>query len=250
MKSEKVLKAMALPEGCLISQRIPKTVLAEHAAASPTDKRLIKNTIESLKWIAALKPDNIGVPPFKDRHREYLEISILVVVFREKKGANRLIELIHKAIPYPVFLLVEYSPELFISLAHKRWAQKEKGRMVIEEGFPQNTLVSENAPEAFFDHLALSRLPHLHMMALYSGWLNAATALDAFYLTGRFKLAKELDEASKQKILLEKTKEIEKEISKTRRLAEKESQINRRVQLNLKLKALKTRRNELLEKLV
>ena len=49
---------------------------------------------------AALKPTNIGVPIFRNEEREYLEIALLTVTLRSAAKPNRLIELIHRAIPY------------------------------------------------------------------------------------------------------------------------------------------------------
>src|SRR3546814_10638039 len=46
--------------------------------------------------------------------------------------STRLIELIHRAIPYPVFLITSDEGGLTLSAAHKRKAQNEAGRVVVE----------------------------------------------------------------------------------------------------------------------
>ena len=84
-------------------------------------------------WVAALKPNNIGVPVFRDDVREYLEIAVLTVVLRAAAKPTRLTELIHRAIPYPVVLVAAHGGTVSLSLAHKRWSQGETGKVVIEE---------------------------------------------------------------------------------------------------------------------
>lgn len=108
--------------------------MLENGAPTTSDKRLITDTIEEIQWIAALKPNTIGVPSYRDAQPEYLEIAVLVVTLRDTvKAASlaRLAELMHRAVPYPVLLLME-GETLTLSLAHKRWAQNEAGKAGLE----------------------------------------------------------------------------------------------------------------------
>lgn len=100
MTFEVVINALAIPRDALVGQRVPKKLLVEQGAPTAADKRRIMDGIEELQWVAALKPTNIGVPAFKDAAREYLEVSVLTAALRPAAKASRLIELIHRAIPY------------------------------------------------------------------------------------------------------------------------------------------------------
>ena len=84
---------------------MPKKLLVEQGAPTAADKRQIQDGIEEMIWVAALKPTNIGVPAFRDDVREYLEIAVLTVALRPAAKPTRLIELIHRAIPYPLVLV-------------------------------------------------------------------------------------------------------------------------------------------------
>lgn len=72
-----------------MDRRIPKKLLLEQGALTTADKRQIQDGIEELLWIAALKPNNIGVPAFKDDVREYLEIAVLTAVVRSSAKPTR-----------------------------------------------------------------------------------------------------------------------------------------------------------------
>ena len=147
--------------------------------------------IEDLLWVAALKPNNIGVPPFRDGVREYLEIAVLTTTLRDNAKSTRLTELIHRAIPYPVVLVSVQADSQSLSLAHKRWSQGEAGAVVIEE-VRRTASVRLDAPseceEAFLASLALSGLHARDLYTLYQGWLDRVTALQAASITGKFTL--------------------------------------------------------------
>jgi len=114
-----------------VDQRVPKKLLLEQGVPTAADKRQIQDGIEDMHWIAALKPNNIGVPEFRDNVREYLEVAVLTVSFRHSAKPARLIELIHRAIPYPLY----YCPARAIRLVfpcHKRWSQGEVGKVLLK----------------------------------------------------------------------------------------------------------------------
>ncbi|HFX3521225.1 TPA: DUF4391 domain-containing protein, partial [Pseudomonas aeruginosa] len=73
-----VIQALGLPDSCRVEQRVPKKLLLENGVPTASDKRLITDAIEEIQWFAALKPNTIGVPDYRDAQREYLEIAVLV----------------------------------------------------------------------------------------------------------------------------------------------------------------------------
>src|SRR5690606_28459351 len=139
LSAQTLIHALRLPEGCRVDQRVPKKLLLENGAPTASDKRLITEAIEEIQWIAALKPNTIGVPSYRDALREYLEIAVLAVTVRgvvKPASRSRLAELLHRAVPYPVLLLLA-APQmegqsLILSLAHKRWAQNEAAKVVLD----------------------------------------------------------------------------------------------------------------------
>jgi len=65
-----MVAALALPADTRIERRVPKKLLVEQGAPTAADKRQIQDGIEDLVWVAALKPNNIGVTAFRDEVRE------------------------------------------------------------------------------------------------------------------------------------------------------------------------------------
>lgn len=251
MNRTDVVAALCLPDSARVDQRVPKKLLLENAASTASDKRLITDAIEEIQWLAALKPNTIGVPSYRDAQREYLEIAVLAVTLRgavKPASLARLAELMHRAVPYPVLLLMQ-GPALTLSLAHKRWAQNEAGKVVLE-GDPVSASLSHAtedaaavedaiAPQierAFVQSLSIARQPQTTLHALYQGWMERVWAWQAARLTGTYQADTTPEQAAARWQALADCERLEAEVSRLRAQAAKEKQIARQVELNLTLK--------------
>ncbi len=256
-----LIQALRLPEGCRVDQRIPKKLLLENGAPTAADKRLITEAIEEIQWVAALKPNTIGVPDYRDALREYLEIAVLAVTVRgvvKPASHSRLAELVHRAVPYPVLLLLA-APQmegqsLTLSLAHKRWAQNEAYKVVIDGSLISVTVsaslseghaagsshpdpaATADAENAFIQSLSVTRQPQATLHALYQGWVDCVQALLAARLTGSYQTPTTPEQAAKRRQALADCERLEAEVSRLRAQALREKQLARQVELNLRLK--------------
>lgn len=247
MNRDHLLAALDLPASSRVDQRVPKNLLLERGAPTAADKRLINDGIEELIWLAALKPTTIGVPEYRDDAREYLEIVVLGLTLRAGAKATRLIEVIHRAIPYPVFLIHFQTDGLSLSLAHLRWSQGQDGQTVLDG--PLITITVDAATplaDAFLASLQITRQPRQHLLALYQGWLERFEAYAAARLTGSFTTAADTASADRRRTALAEHERLIREIARLRAQAGKETQLNRRVELNLHLKQLESRLAEAL----
>jgi hypothetical protein len=236
-----LIAALALPADTLVDRRVPKKLLLEQGAPTAADKRQIQDGIEELTWVAALKPNTIGVPAFRDEVREYLEIAVVTAMFRNASKATRLTELIHRAIPYPIVLVTAQGNGVSLSVAHKRYSQGEKDAVVIDGVRRTSPLHSDSlAPceDAFLVSIALSGLPTRDLYALYQGWIDRVSALEAATITGAYAVPGSAERAAAQRDALTAHVRIQQDISKLRTQAEREKQVNRRVELNLAIKRL------------
>ena len=84
-----LVAALDLPAGAQVGQRVPKKMLSENGAPTAADRRAINDGIEELIWLAALKPNTIGVPDYRNDVREYLEVAVLQLILRPGAKASR-----------------------------------------------------------------------------------------------------------------------------------------------------------------
>lgn len=248
MTPQDIVLALGLPDSCRVDQRVPKKLLVENGAPTAADKRQINDDIEEIQWVAALKPNTIGVAEYRDDAREYVEIAVLTVTLRgslnegDDKPAKvaRLAELVHRAVPYPVLLLLHSRQRVMLSLAHKRWAQNEAGKVVLDGDLVSVALPDEATSEAtlsaFTQALVLTSQPQATLFGLYQGWMDSVQALLAARLTGTFKAADSPEQAAARRQALQECERLELEATRLRTQAAKEKQLARQVELNLALK--------------
>ena len=248
MSIDVFLAALALPAEARVDQRVPKKMLLEQGAPTAADKRLIQDGLDSLTWVAALKPATVGVPAYIDDVREYPEIAVLAAVLRPGAKAARLIELVHRAIPYPVLLVVEQDGAAALSLAPKRRSEAEAGQVVVElvettePLCPQAATASE---PAFLAHLPVAAQPRTDMNALYEGWRGCVTALAAARVTTRYVHSAAPQRVAERRDALDEYQRLRREADRLRTQAVKEKQLNRRVELNLEIRRLEGRIRQL-----
>jgi len=241
MNGVEIIAALDLPGSSLVDHRVPKKLLLENGAPTATDKRYINEGIEELFWIAALKPTTIGVPEYRDQTREYLEIAVLRLTLRAEAKAERLVELVHRAIPYPVLLLTKQGEPFGLSAAHKRWSQGEAEKSVLDGEVVSiewdGTLDAKRWSD-FLVALALGRQPRATLYELYQGWIDTLLALQAARVTGVFSIAANAEHASARRDALQEYARLDVEIARLRAAAERETQLPRQVELNLELKRI------------
>ena len=238
--------ALALPPGTHIARRVPKTLLIEHGAFAAGDRRCIREGIEELRWLAALKPTTVGISEYRDADREYVEIAVLQLDLRPAARRERLVELVHRAVPYPVLLIArqEGTPEL--SLAHKRRSRGEVGRTVIEGEIVLARIRDDSESEqaaAFRSALALARQPRENLRRLYQGWIDTVQAFHAATITGGFHLPSTAAAAADREAALHEYHHFDDRITAIQSVASKEKQMSRRADLNMELARLRAGRD-------
>ncbi len=256
MTLEALILALALPTSCRVDKRVPKKMLIENGAPTTADMRMLNDAIAEIQWIAALKPNTVGVPDYRADEREYLELTVLSIATRGAKSVaehepdaatpdaparpvntTRLAELAHRAVPYPLMLLLATPQGLYMSLAHKRWAQNEAGKVVLDgEPATVDLALDLTAEHPFVQALALARQPQANLMALYQGWMDCLTAWQAAKVTGTFTAASTPAQAAARREALRTCERLELEGARLRALATKERQMAKQVDLNLTLK--------------
>lgn len=241
MTRSDLIAALGLPTEADVNQRVPKKMLTESGAPTPGDRRLIENGVEELEWLAALKPTTIGVAPYQDTTREYIEIAVLGLKLKPKAKPDRVEELVHRAVPYPVVLITEQPPLLSMSVAHKRWSQGEAGATILDGGIVRarlDGLQDQDLADKFIHGLLLAGQPQSTLYALYQGWMDTILALEAAQVTGQYVMPTSPERAARRGEALQTCIRLKDQMTKLRSAARREKQLPRLAALNIKLKRL------------
>ena len=247
MTAPDVFDALALPAEVTIDRRIPKSLLLDSAAYGSRDKRLIRERIGELRWLAALKPAAVGIAAHRDEEREYVEIAVLQLVLRAPAGTDRLVALVNRAIPYPVIMIVQHGMAASVSLAHKRRSLGDSEATVIDGEVATACLEAQDLAavevrKSFLASLPLSSQPPNSLLTVYQGWVDRVQAFRAAQITGAYSLLTTRGEAVGREKALRDYRALESEIARVSAAARKERQISRRAELNLELASLRDKR--------
>lgn len=232
---------LSLPEAAYLGKRVYKKLFFENAELSASDRRALTDDVETVTWQYTLKPSTLPVRPYQDDERDYPELAVVEVELRDAKRAQRLAEIIHRAIPYPLLLILVHNGRLAVSTAHKRASRAERGAIVAEE-IQSTGWMDSGAPEAveqaFLESLALRQQPQSHYYALYDGWHQRLLALACARLTGDYRVPSSAEKQSQRRETLAECHRLEGEISRLRAEIKKETRFNRQVELNTHIKQL------------
>jgi hypothetical protein len=238
-----LVAALAIPTAAVVDQKVTKKLLIENGSPTAADKRRITEGVSEVRWVAALKPSTVGIAPYADATREYVEIAVLTARLNAGAKGPRLSELIHRAIPYPVLLITsEAGCSTSLSVVHKRWSIAETNKVVLDGEPLAVEVVDPDDSEcgiAFHAALAISARAHANLLVLYQWWIDVICALQAAARTGRFVMLTSAQTADRRRIALAACDAIEAKIATTRMAAAKITQMSQRVELNLQLQQLR-----------
>ncbi|MGH9413264.1 MAG: DUF4391 domain-containing protein, partial [Terriglobales bacterium] len=204
MNAAAVIAALALPPECLIGRRVPKTLWPEALRDRAGE------AIADLRWEAALKPENCGIPACSD----VPEIQVLALALRGAARADSHAAHVRAAVPYPALLLLTASDG---SLA-----------LCIADA-PVCTLGDDPVTTAWLPTLALGRQPRASLAAVYGAWAAELDSLRAARIAGTAPAPPSGAEAAlRRRQALDDYSRLESEMASLRARAGKEKQIGRR----------------------
>ena len=240
MIADEIVAAFALPAGAIRPTRIHKTVLNERGAATAADRKLIDAAIDRLDWVATLSPASIGVMAGDGA----AAIQLLTLSARVAP-TQRLLTLIHRAIPLPLVLITAFESGVRVSLAPLRQAERIEADMVVERLFVAPEIgVPTAASSAFLASLAVAGLPRISLGRLYEGLVWRAEAFTAAEISGAaFRLPADTADAEARRVALAQYDAVAAEWTRARAAARNEKQLARQVTLAEDARIVKTRFN-------
>ncbi|MDA3950486.1 MAG: DUF4391 domain-containing protein [Spirochaeta sp.] len=245
---DRLFELLDLPERSYLGKRVYKRFFHEHAKLGVTDRKALSEDIDTILWQYTLKPSTVPIQPYHDDDREYLEVAVIQINMKNQRRANRITGIVHRAIPYPVILVLVYDTMVLVSLAQKRLSRAESDAIVAED-FADSDWIdlakTTDTEEQFLDSVNFRRLPATDFFVYYTAFFDRVVALNAARISGRF-VAEAIDSKRKH---LERYTELNREIAEFRAAIKKEPAFNRQVELNGKIKELEDLREREVQRL-
>jgi len=113
---------LAIPENCLLEKRIYKKLFYENSNFTTTDKKWFTKDIDHIRWQYTIKPELTMIKSYEGELFTYHEIVVMEVDVNQFNHLDRLSDLIHRSIPYPLFIIFRQEDSACLSVANKRYS--------------------------------------------------------------------------------------------------------------------------------
>lgn len=232
-------KCLNIPDSCFIGNTIYKKLFYENADLSTNDKSLFTDTINKVTWLYCLKPETINISAYKDEVREYPEVEVIEVLLHKDYKLKRIAEIIMRTIPYHMVLIFRLEGKVKFYVAHQRTNQSDSSKNTIEEFISTDWLESDSA---LFDKLDIKQMRFTNFYALYS---DIVDTISIYNLSTIIPTYDKITGAEARELSAQ-IEDIEQEITSLRAKLKKETQFNRKMELNIEIKRLELNKNKLL----
>ena len=193
------------------------------------DKQFLQDSVQSIYMLASLKTDNTHIAVYEDNKELYQEIQFLYVKTKDKGDSTKIYKMLAHLLPYPLVILAD-EPDSF-TIYTGRFEKLPTGFLKLVNVYPSSVYQDENLEEVL-QQISLIDLPRQNLKTFYDGLrdeIATATAKSQYgeavgNITGEEK--DQLDALKKQ-------------IEDLRGQIKKERQLNRKINMQMKLKKLK-----------
>lgn len=237
------------PTECRVDNKITKKQIYETAELKTKDQQTFKD-VEKINWIYSLKKNNTNIDSYSDKEVEYSEVEIIEIIMRKKneKNIDRIADIIHRTIPYPTLLIFHYYEQVRLCVAHQREHKSDYSKITLTDLRITkwiNLIDLDVLDEKLFENLKLENLNHTNFYKLYESIVNSIIIYNGSKEVGKeIKIpAEEIRQINNQ------IYEIDKKIRKYKAELNKETQFNKKVDINMEISKLHQQKIKLIESL-
>lgn len=231
-------KFLNIPDSCFIGNTIYKKLFYENADLSSSDKALFTEVISKITWLYCLKPETINIQPYIDNVRDYPEVEVIEVEVTKDYKLKRIAEIIMRTIPYPMLLVFKLADKAQFYVAHQRVNQSDSSKNTIEEFISTEWLHSDCA---LFASLDIKQMRFTNFFVLYSDIVDVISV----YNVSNIMSDDTIITGAEARQLSAEIQGIEQQINSLRAKMNKETQFNRKMELNIEIKRLEQNKNKL-----
>lgn len=192
-----------------------KRFLQELSLGSPA-RRSLDDDVHAIYWTASLKEASLHLPPGK----EVTEIEVFTLALRQPRIDEALLTAIDRAIPYHILYLLTYEERTQAWISYKETAQANEAFRV-EKYYHTDWQAAEELPLA---------LRGTSLDEVYENLVRAIAGERLRLQGGSLRTAVQEDEQRAA---------IEKEIAALTKKRNREKQLNRKMELNARIKKLR-----------
>ena len=230
------------PASCLIEQRIAKVLFSENGPLTPGDRKTFRSDIEEI-FCSYILDDNHGVMlnSYTDTEHDFSCLAQIDVVLRKPGKAVRVAELCHRAMPYPLIVILHDGDKLWFSMAEKRFSRDGKEQVVLEQQ-SDTGWISDRFLQAFAEAADFGKFRKNSYLELYRHYAELLDVLKTAEITGTFQQSS-ISPEERRKLLAE-LHQLQNQLAELKAKAKKEAELSLLVEINMQAKAIESAINK------
>ena len=224
------------PESCTVDQRIGKVLFADNGPLTPGDRRTFRNEISEIICSYILDENHgIMLTPYSDEEHDYTCLAQVDGFLKKPGKAVRIAELCHRAMPYPLIVILHDGDSMMFSMSEKRFSRDGKENVVLEHVTHTNWM-PESALTDFRKAADFSSSRELGFRNLYLHYMDLLDVQRCAAITGVFR--EDGLSPEERHRLLEDLHQLELKLAEIKAAANKETELPRQVELNIQAKRI------------
>lgn len=227
-----------------IHKKLDKKLFYEQAGLKKTEKEAIAKSIERMELAYILTVSTINIQPYITSEYHVEGVMVITVKLREESADRQAViidEAIHRALPNPVVLVFDWNGECQISTAMKRLNKVDRTSVVLEGIHRTGWFCPTEAEaefEAFLQAVRLENVRFSNFYDFYKDLDRAVEAVEHARVAGSFKVAESDAEYEELQAVVLQIQRLEQETAKLKAAIRKESQFNKKVEMNVKIQQM------------
>tara|TARA_R110001583_G_scaffold122072_1_gene273332 strand:+ start:16785 stop:17537 length:753 start_codon:yes stop_codon:yes gene_type:complete len=237
---ETFFSQLAIPESCQLDKRIFKKMFYDNGQLNAADKKAFSDDIDEIIWRYTLKPETINIPRYDDADHEYHEIAIIQIALKDTKRLKRIAQIIQRSIPYPLLLVFTQKNSLLFNAADKRINKVDISKLVIDESIYSDWLDLDGLQDYeqdFISQFTMKQFSYQDLYRTYLDMIDKILNLNCGKITGTYSQGEPKADIDRRACLANIHK-YQQQQSELRSALKKESQFNRKIDLNIQIKQL------------
>lgn len=238
-----------IPKSCIVDNTVFKKAFLENADLLSFDKKIINEHIKKVTWKYCLKPDTINIQPYRSDERDYLEIEIMEVQLNDDSKIKRIAEIIMRAIPYPILLVLVKDNQIQLVTGDMRKNLSDSSKVTVED-FSFTGWIDLNSEDIFRDNLFaelnISKLSYINFYEMYKDITAKINFYNVSKIKGSVIKTDNMSKVDAQEIYT-KINSIEDKITQLQNKVKKAIDIAERVEISVELNKLRKEKESLLK---
>ena len=240
MNSKEWIKSLGIPQNAVIDRNLPKQAFYQNADLSSSEKEMIQKGVERARWLGSIKESNTNILKYEDEDVCYEEIEYFYIQVSSREAASKVGKIIFNSIPYPSFLIVNFENTYQFQLALTRKNANNASVLIVERTYESKWKSNEEennqlTPFHYSNQKTINLKEYYH--SLLSVLLSEVIGIPE---DSKIEMGNDVIQ------LYEALQSLDVEIEGLAKQVKSEKQLNKRIEMQLKLTRLKKDREQLL----